>query len=98
MSLDLTNPATNPLHTAPMAIVGCEFSGAVRRHLREEGINAWSCDLLEAADGSPYHPQRDILEVLDEPWALGVFHPPVHLPQLQWAALEWTTLRACGND
>ena len=92
MSLDLTNPATNPLHTAPMAIVGCEFSGAVRRHLREEGINAWSCDLLEAADGSPYHLQRDILEVLDEPWALGVFHPPC--TYLSSSGLHWNGRRS----
>ena len=92
MSLDLTNPATNPLHSAPLALVGCEFSGAVRRQLREEGVNAWSCDLLEAADGSPYHLQQDVLEVLGEPWTLGIFHPPC--TYLSSSGLHWNGRRA----
>lgn len=57
------------------AIVGCEFSGVVRRALRKRGVDAWSCDLLPAEDGSPYHIQDDILNHLDG-WDLGIFHPP----------------------
>lgn len=58
-------------------LVGCEFSGVVREAFRARGHLAYSCDLLPAADGSPYHFQRDLLEVLKEDpfWDLGIFHP-----------------------
>ena len=42
------------------ALIGCEFSGVVRRALRARGVDAWSCDLLPAADGSPHHIQGDV--------------------------------------
>lgn len=58
------------------ALVGCEFSGVVRRALRAVGVDAWSCDLLPSEDDSPYHIQGDVLELLDEGWDLGIFHPP----------------------
>lgn len=58
------------------AIVGCEFSGVVRRALRARGVDAWSCDLLPAADGSPHHIQGDVLEHIGGGWDLGIFHPP----------------------
>lgn len=57
------------------AIVGCEFSGVVRRALRAVGIDAWSCDLLPAEDGSPFHIQGDVCQYLGG-WDLGIFHPP----------------------
>lgn len=68
-------------------LVGCEFSGVVREAFKKRGHNAWSCDLLPAADGSAYHIQGDVLAVLDgfdEPaawpggikWDLAIFHPP----------------------
>lgn len=40
------------------------------------GHDAWSCDLLPAEDGSEYHHQCDIREILDMGWQLAVFHPP----------------------
>jgi len=47
---------------APLkAIVGCEFSGVVRRALRALGVDAYSCDLLPAEDASPYH--LDVSEI-----------------------------------
>ena len=76
MNFDVRNPDTNPLHEAPAVLIGCEFSGAVRRAFRQAGLNAWSCDLLPAADGSLFHIQGDVLDVLDEGWVLGIFHPP----------------------
>ena len=88
----LKDPATNPLHAAPMAIVGCEFSGATRQRLRGAGLNAWSCDLLEAEDGSPFHLQGDILGFLQLPWTLGIFHPPC--TYLSSSGLHWNTRRA----
>jgi len=56
-------------------LCGMEFSGAVRRAFRERGHDAWSCDLLPAADGSPYHIQGDVFELLDEGWDGAIFHP-----------------------
>lgn len=57
-------------------LIGCEFSGAVRRAFRERGHDAWSCDILPAADSSPYHIQADVLSVLGDGWDMAVFHPP----------------------
>jgi hypothetical protein len=56
-------------------LVGCEFSGVVRRAFRARGHEAWSCDLLPAEDGGE-HIQGDLLDVIDEDWDLGIFHPP----------------------
>lgn len=57
-------------------LVGCEFSGEVRRAFRALGHDAWSCDLLAADDGSEFHFQCDIADVLDKGWDLGIFFPP----------------------
>jgi hypothetical protein len=57
------------------AIVGCEFSGAVRRELRARGVAAYSCDLESAEDGGP-HIRGNVLDVIDDGWDLGIFHPP----------------------
>lgn len=57
-------------------LVGCESSGVVRRAFREQGHDAWSCDLLDADDQSPFHLKRDVLTVLDYGWDLAIFHPP----------------------
>ena len=59
-------------------LIGCESSGVVRRAFRALGHDAWSCDLLPADDGSPFHHQRDVLRVIADsgPWDLGIFHPP----------------------
>lgn len=58
------------------ALVACEFSGAVRRELRRVGVEAWSCDLLPADDGSPWHIQGDAREILSNRWDLLIAHPP----------------------
>ena len=58
------------------ALIGCEFSGVVRQAFRDRGYDAWSCDLLPAEDGSPFHLQRDVRDVLSDGWALAIFHPP----------------------
>ena len=56
-------------------IVGCECSGVVRRAFRARGHDAWSCDLIPATDGGE-HIQRSILEVINDGWDMGIFHPP----------------------
>ena len=57
-------------------LVACEFSGVVSRAFRARGHEAWSCDLLPAEDGSPFHIQGDVTDVLGKGWDLMVAHPP----------------------
>lgn len=56
-------------------LVGMETSGAVRSRLRALGVDAWSCDLLPADDGSPHHIQGDVFDVAGERWDWALFHP-----------------------
>lgn len=88
MSFDIHHPE-NPLADRPAVLVGCEFSGAVREAFRKRGFNAWSCDLLPAADASPFHIQDDVLKHLGHGWALGIFHPPC--TYLCSSGLHWNT-------
>ncbi len=58
-------------------LIGCEYSGAIRRAFRALGHSAWSCDLLAAEDGSPHHIQGDaLMAARSRRWDLGIFHPP----------------------
>lgn len=58
-------------------LVACEESGAVREAFRRRGHLAFSCDLLPARDGSPYHFECDVRELLiPGKWDLMVAHPP----------------------
>ena len=56
-------------------LIACEYSGRVREAFRKFGHDAWSCDLLPAEDGSRYHFQRDVREVLGFGWGLMIAHP-----------------------
>lgn len=57
-------------------LVACEYSGVVREAFRAKGHDAWSCDILPAEDGSPYHYQEDVIQLLDDGWDLMIAHPP----------------------
>lgn len=57
-------------------LIGCEFSGVVREAFRRRGHDAWSCDFLPPDDGSSFHFQDDVLNVLADGWDLAIFHPP----------------------
>lgn len=57
-------------------LVGCEFTGSVRRELRVLGHDAWSCDLLPAADDDPHHIVGDVLDVIGDGWDGAILHPP----------------------
>jgi hypothetical protein len=57
-------------------LVGCEFSGVVRRAFRKRGHDAWSCDLLPADDGSEHHYQGDVMDVIGLGWDLMIAFPP----------------------
>ncbi|WP_018868265.1 MULTISPECIES: hypothetical protein [unclassified Thioalkalivibrio] len=69
------------------AIVACESSGEVREALRAMGVDAYSCDILPADDGSPYHLQGDVLQFLDRGWDLMIAHPPC--TYLASSGLHW---------
>ncbi len=57
-------------------LVACESSGVVREAFRALGHNAWSCDILEADEPTPYHLECDVREVLADSWDLVIAHPP----------------------
>lgn len=59
-------------------LVGCEFSGTVRDAFRNQGWEAWSCDLLPCDADPEYHLQGDVFAAIEYqgPWDLGIFHPP----------------------
>lgn len=57
-------------------LIGCEYSGRVRQAFRDLGHDAWSCDLLDSEDDSPYHMKGDLLTLLNHGWDLAIFHPP----------------------
>lgn len=62
-------------------LIACEFSGVVREAFRKRGHNAYSCDLLPAEDGSAFHYECDVHDVLGNKakhpkWDLLIAHPP----------------------
>lgn len=79
-------------------LVACEFSGAVRNAFRALGHDAWSCDLLPAEDGSPYHEQCDVEELWGYPhWDMILGFPPC--TNLCVSGARWfATKRASGEQ
>jgi hypothetical protein len=58
-------------------LIACEFTGVMRREFRARGHDAWSCDLLPAADNSLFHIQGDAIEAANmDCWDLMIAHPP----------------------
>lgn len=68
-------------------LVACEYSGRVRQAFRNLGHDAWSCDIIESEDNSPYHFQGDVLDILDHGWDLMIAHPPC--TYLAVSGLHW---------
>lgn len=86
-------------------LIACEYSGRVRQAFRELGHDAWSCDVLPAEDGSEFHLQLDVLNVIRStlhwsdlrPWDLMVAHPPcTHLSVS--GARHFEAKRAAGRQ
>lgn len=72
-------------------LVACEQSGVVRDAFRAKGHDAWSCDILPSAD-MRFHHQRDVLELLKEPWDMLIGFPPcthLSLSGARWATDHW---------
>ena len=77
-------------------LICCESSGVVREAFRAAGVDAWSCDLLPADDGSPHHIQGDALAAMrSREWAAFGFHPPCTF--LTSAGLHWNN-RGRGHE
>ncbi len=59
-------------------LIACEFSGVVRQAFRDQGHEAWSCDILPSLDNSEFHKQTDIFKLLqsESNWDLMIAHPP----------------------
>lgn len=57
-------------------LIACEYSGRVREALRKRGHDAWSCDLLDSEDGSPFHIKNDVISVIYDGWDGMIAHPP----------------------
>lgn len=82
---------SQPLN-AMRILIGCEFSGVVRRAFAERGHEAWSCDLLPPEDNSDHHLQCDVLDAIQEQkWDMAIFHPPC--TYLCSSGLHWNKRR-----
>lgn len=57
-------------------LVACEFSGRVSRAFRELGHDAWSCDLIDSEDNSPFHIKGNVIPHLNFGWDMMIAHPP----------------------
>jgi len=58
-------------------LVACEESQAVTIAMRDEGIEAFSCDIEPCSGGHPeWHLQQDVREVLADDWAAVIAFPP----------------------
>src|SRR5574343_1332327 len=56
-------------------LIGCAYSDTEREEFRKRGHDAYSCDLLPSESGSKYHIQGDVMDVINDGWDLGIFHP-----------------------
>lgn len=56
-------------------LIGYSACPLTRAAFERQGIEAWTCDLLPARDGSPRHLQCDIWEIVGENWDAALFHP-----------------------
>lgn len=87
-------------------LIACEFSGVVREAFRARGHDAWSCDIRPASDGSEFHLQSDVLDIIDQPsrmlrhsFQLLIAHPPcthLALSGARWLTDHWVK-RKSGN-
>lgn len=58
-------------------LVACEESQAVTMAFREQGHEAYSCDIIPCSGGHPeWHIQCDALELLKLRWDMIIAHPP----------------------
>ncbi|HEX8106685.1 MAG TPA: hypothetical protein VF516_03105 [Kofleriaceae bacterium] len=75
-------------------LVACEYSGAVRRAFRARGHDAWSCDLLQAEDGSEHHIQGNVVSrrIIDQGWDGLIAFPDctyLAVSGARWMSIPW---------
>lgn len=59
----------------PRVVIGYSCCPLTREGFERAGVEAWTCDLLPARDGSPRHLQCDFWEVAHDRWDGAVLHP-----------------------
>lgn len=59
-------------------LIGCEESQSICNAFREEGLEAYSCDLLPCSGNHPeWHLQMDVFDAIKlKNWKCAIFHPP----------------------
>lgn len=58
-------------------LIACEESQVVTIEMRNLGIEAYSCDILECSGGHPeWHIQKDVRMVLKQEWIMIIAFPP----------------------
>lgn len=58
-------------------LVACEESQSVTKELRNNGHDAYSCDILPCSGGYPeWHLQQDVIPLLNEKWDAIIAFPP----------------------
>lgn len=77
-------------------IVGCEYSGRVRQAFRRLGHDAWSCDLIDSDDNSPFHIKGNVLDIIHDDWDLAIFHPPC--TRLANSGVRWLAERDLWDE
>lgn len=78
-------------------LIACECSGRVRDAFRALGNDAWSCDLLPDENDSPFHYQRDAIELAyDYEWDLMIAHPPC--TRIANSGVRWLQERNLWDD
>jgi len=60
-----------------MILVACEESQSVTIEMRNLGLEAYSCDVLQCSGGHPeWHLQEDVIPLLKEAWDMVIAFPP----------------------
>jgi len=58
-------------------LIACEESQVLTKAFRENGHEAYSCDIQDCSGGHPeWHIQDDVVNVIDNGWELMIAHPP----------------------
>lgn len=75
-------------------LIPCEYSGRLRNAMRERGHDAWSCDLLPAEDGSPFHIQGNVVDhdIIKQGWDMMIAFPDctyLTVSANRWANEPW---------
>ena len=58
-------------------LIACEESQAVTKAFRNNGHEAYSCDVIDCSGGHPeWHIKQDVIPLLDDQWDMVIAFPP----------------------